>query len=148
MDKFPGISPSNEDQTRLKKNDLDEEMFNMDVQLKSEKLYDYSAMTSESYEAFHGWHMDNWYVSEPVMAELPEQDEDLALDLSLISEIAGEDSGHVLFSIYQFIVAETVQTSAVAATVFLPYSCCKKHLSKQSFLGKQFIDGSVITKAA
>ncbi|NLO39983.1 MAG: hypothetical protein GX115_11020 [Ruminiclostridium sp.] len=148
MDKFLGISPLSEDETRLKKNDLDEEMFNMDVQFKSEKLCDYSAMTSVSQEAFHGWHLDNWYVSEPVMAGLPEQGEELALDLSMITEIAGEDTGHVLFSIYQFIVAETVQNSAVAATVFLPYSCCKKHLSKQPFLGKQFIDGSVITKAA
>ena len=68
MDKFLGISPLSEDETRLKKNDLDEEMFNMDVQFKSEKLCDYSAMTSVSQEAFHGWHRI-WYVSEPVMQD-------------------------------------------------------------------------------
>ncbi|MBP7175105.1 MAG: hypothetical protein KBA53_02660 [Thermoclostridium sp.] len=99
----------------------------MGIQFESEKLCDYSAMTSISQEAFHEWHPDNWHVSDLAMTELPKQDEDFARDLSLIAEIAGEDSGHVLFSIYQFIVADTAQKSAVAATAFLCYPYCKKH---------------------
>jgi predicted N-acetyltransferase YhbS len=89
----------------------------MDVQIRSEKLSDYCAITNVNYEAFLGWHPDNWRVSEPVMVDLLRHGENFDPDLSLIAEIAGEISGHVLFSIYQFIVAGTVQKGAVLAPI-------------------------------
>jgi putative acetyltransferase len=89
----------------------------MDIQIRSEKLSDYSAIANVNYEAFLGWHPDNWRVSEPVMVDLLRHSENFDPDLSLITEIAGEVSGHVLFSIYQFIVAGTVQQGAVLAPI-------------------------------
>jgi putative acetyltransferase len=89
----------------------------MDVQIRSEKLSDYSAVANVNYEAFLGWHPDNCRVSEPVMVDLLRHNENFDPDLSLIAEIAGEVSGHVLFSIYQFIVAGTAQQGAVLAPI-------------------------------
>lgn len=89
----------------------------MDVQIRSEKLCDYSAVSNVNFEAFLGWHPDNWCVSEPAMVDLPRHGENFDLDLSLIADIAGDVSGHVLFSIYQFIVAGAVQKSTVLAPI-------------------------------
>lgn len=89
----------------------------MDIQIRSERITDYCAVANINYEAFLGWHPDNWRVSEPVMVDLLRHSENFDPDLSLIAEIAGEASGHVLFTIYQFIVAGTVQKGAVLAPI-------------------------------
>lgn len=121
----------------------------MDVQIKTEQIYDQSAITDVICETFYRWHPNNWYVSKPVMANLPEQGKTNNSHLPLIAEIAGNGSGHILFSIYQFIVAGTAQQGAVPASAVLKPNFPKKAAGViPMFVGKPFMQDSTRVHAA
>lgn len=62
--------------------------------------------------------LDEWrFAGEPMMTGLTGQADSHEPDVSMIKEIVGE--GHVLYSIYQFIMAATVQEGAVSASAVI-----------------------------
>jgi len=100
----------------------------MNIQNWSETLLDYNAVSNANSKAFTGWYPDYGYVPEPVMADLPGQGKNDDSDLSLIAGIAGEVSGHVLLSIYQYIEAGMVQQGAVSASVAVNIAFQRKEI--------------------
>lgn len=86
----------------------------MDLLTRSELLIYHSIV---AYANGTGWNSDNRLVTEPDGMDPNGNAETNSQALSMIAEIAGD--GHLLFSIYQFIVAGTVPDGAVSASFAL-----------------------------
>lgn len=89
----------------------------MDLLNRYEQILHNSTVADGNDGALAEWNTDNWFASEPMMMGLSRQAECNEPDLSMITEIVGE--GHVLYSIYQFIMAGTVQEGAVSASAVI-----------------------------
>lgn len=89
----------------------------MNIKIRSERISDYSAIANVNYEAFLGWHLDNPYVSEPIIVDLLRHNDRFDPELSLVAELDGEIIGDVLFSPFKFIVLGTEQLGVVLAPI-------------------------------
>lgn len=89
----------------------------MNIHIRSEKASDYSRIAQINYEAFLGWHPDNFYVSESILVDVLRHNTLFDPELSLVAELEGNLVGHVLFSPYEFIVQGTRQKGLVLAPI-------------------------------
>lgn len=89
----------------------------MKVTVRGERVSDYSQIACVNYEAFLGWHPDNPYVAEPVIADLLRHNALFDPELSLVAELDGEVVGHVLLSPFRFVVLGKEQPGVVLGPV-------------------------------
>jgi len=89
----------------------------MEINIRSERVSDYSSIANVNYEAFLGWRPDDHFVTEYILVDLLRHNPMYDPELSLVAEYNGRVVGHVLFSPFKFIVLGQEQLGVVLAPV-------------------------------
>lgn len=108
-------------------------MIKINIILRSEKPEDYNKIANLNYNSFNEWHPNN-YKGEPLIVSALRHSQYYDKDLSIVAELDGDIVGHVLFSIFPFIVMKEKRMGAFLAPI-----CVETKLQKQG-IGKMLIE--------